>query len=61
MRAMTGYITVMGCRRCGRCDSVCSYGALVRLHDTVRIDHEKCNACLRCVVMCPNKALKLIE
>jgi ferredoxin len=58
---MAGFITVLGCRKCGKCDSVCNTGALLRIDGIARIEHEKCNLCLRCVVMCPNKALRFLE
>ncbi|SNQ62671.1 DUF362 domain-containing protein [Candidatus Methanoperedens nitratireducens] len=58
---MTGIIIVLGCRKCGKCDSVCNTGALERIDGIARIALEKCNLCMRCVVICPNKALKLLD
>ncbi len=58
---MTGFIIVLGCMKCGKCDSVCNTGALERIDGIARITHEKCNLCMRCVVICPNKALKLLD
>lgn len=58
---MTGLITVLGCMKCGRCDSVCDSGALERIEGIARINNNKCTECMRCVVVCPNKALKFLE
>jgi Fe-S-cluster-containing hydrogenase component 2 len=56
-----GFITVIGCNKCGRCDSVCPAGAIERIDGIARIIHEKCDLCMRCVIMCPNKALRVLE
>ncbi|MCZ7381616.1 MAG: 4Fe-4S binding protein [Candidatus Methanoperedens sp.] len=58
---MNGLITVIGCLKCGRCDSVCKGRALLRIDDIVRIDYDRCTQCMRCIIACPNKALKLLE
>jgi electron transport complex protein RnfB len=58
---MNGLITVIGCMKCGRCDSVCNAGALQRIDGMIRIDYDRCKQCMRCVIVCPNKALKLLE
>jgi len=57
----TGFITVIGCKKCGKCDSVCPMGAIETIDGMVRISHEKCDLCMLCVKICPNKALKLLE
>ncbi|MCZ7357713.1 MAG: 4Fe-4S binding protein [Candidatus Methanoperedens sp.] len=56
-----GFITVMGCMKCGKCDSVCDAEALDRIDGIARITQDKCNLCMRCVVMCPNKALRFLD
>lgn len=61
MNAMSGLITVLGCRKCGKCDSACNAGALVRTESIARIDYDKCTLCLQCIAVCPNKALTLLE
>ncbi|MCZ7391763.1 MAG: 4Fe-4S binding protein [Candidatus Methanoperedens sp.] len=58
---MNSSITVLGCMKCGRCDSACDSGALSRLDGITRINHDKCTQCLRCVIVCPNKALRLLD
>jgi len=57
------YITVIGCKKCRRCDSICPVMAIEHIDgtDRVKIIHEKCNLCMICVKMCPNKAVKLLE
>lgn len=56
-----GFITIIGCKKCGKCDGVCPAGALETIDGMVRIVHEKCDLCMRCVEICPNNALKAIE
>ncbi|VVB96388.1 4Fe-4S binding domain protein [uncultured archaeon] len=56
-----GFITVIGCRKCGKCDGVCETGALYHVDGLAMINHEKCNLCMKCVKICPNKALRLLE
>jgi len=56
-----GFITVIGCKKCGKCDNVCPTGAIEHIDGIARIIHEKCDLCLSCVKICPNKALKLLE
>lgn len=58
---MNGFITAIGCMKCGRCDSVCNAGALERFDGVVRIDYDRCTECMRCIVVCPNKALRFLE
>ncbi|MCX9013802.1 MAG: 4Fe-4S binding protein [Candidatus Methanoperedens sp.] len=56
-----GLIAVQGCRKCGRCNNICSTGALERIDGYSRINNELCELCMKCVIKCPNKALRLIE
>jgi ferredoxin len=56
-----GFITVIGCKKCGKCDNICPTGAIEYIDGVARIIHEKCDLCLVCVKICPNKALKLLE
>jgi electron transport complex protein RnfB len=56
---MDGFITVTGCMKCGKCDGMCE--AIDRYDGVIRIDYDKCTACMRCVVMCPNKAIRFLE
>ncbi len=58
---LDGYVVVSGCKRCGKCDSVCSTGALKKRDGYVYIDYELCNLCLKCIEVCPNKALVYFE
>ncbi len=58
---MNGAITVLGCMKCGRCDSACNDGALSRIDGIARIDYGRCTQCMRCVIACPNKALRVLE
>jgi len=56
-----GFIIVLGCKKCGKCDGVCQIRALTRVDGIARVDHEKCNLCMRCVKVCPNKALVYLD
>ncbi|MDD5615096.1 MAG: 4Fe-4S dicluster domain-containing protein [Candidatus Methanoperedens sp.] len=56
-----GFITVIGCNKCGKCDNVCPKRAIERIDGITRISHEKCDLCMGCVEIFPNKALKLLE
>lgn len=58
---VTGFITVIGCKKCGKCDNICPSGAIENIDGIVRISHEKCDLCMLCVKICPNKALKFLE
>lgn len=58
---LDGDVVVSGCKRCGKCDSVCSTGALKKRDGYVYIDYELCNLCLKCIEVCPNKALVYFE
>lgn len=58
---MPGFITVIGCKKCVKCGSVCPTGAIGFIDGVARISHEKCDLCMICVKICPNKALKLLE
>lgn len=56
-----GFIIVLGCKKCGKCEGVCETGAMAHVEGIVRIDHEKCDLCMRCVRICPNKALVYLD
>jgi len=56
-----GFIIVLGCKKCGKCDGVCETGALTHVDGTARIDNEKCDLCMRCIRVCPNKALMYLD
>ncbi|MDO9098660.1 MAG: 4Fe-4S binding protein [Candidatus Methanoperedens sp.] len=58
---MTDLKTVLGCMKWGRRNSVCNAGALERIDGIVRIYHDRCAECMRCVTVCPNKALVFLE
>jgi ferredoxin len=57
----TGFIIVLGCKKCGKCEGVCETGALAHVDGIARIDNEKCDLCMRCVRVCPNKALVYLD
>ncbi|MCC7575816.1 MAG: 4Fe-4S binding protein [Methanomethylovorans sp.] len=62
MVSSKGYIVVSGCKKCGRCKTVCPNFALKRtVDDRPKIDHDLCDRCMLCVRFCPNKALIYIE
>jgi pyruvate formate lyase activating enzyme len=47
------------CIECFKCAEVCSLGAIVK-DKSRRIDREGCNLCMRCVELCPSKALSRV-
>ena len=61
MAEQDGYIVVLGCKKCGKCDNVCPTGALQKDNGMVKIDYDKCTLCMKCVDVCPNKALVYME
>ncbi|PWB56062.1 MAG: ferredoxin [Candidatus Methanoperedenaceae archaeon] len=56
-----GFIIVLGCKKCGKCNGVCETGALTHVDGIAGIDQEKCSLCMRCVRVCPNKALVYLD
>jgi ferredoxin len=56
-----GFIIVLGCKKCGKCDGACETGALTHVDGIAMVDHEKCNLCMQCVKVCPNKALVYLD
>lgn len=49
------------CKKCKRCTTHCSYGALRFNGEKIVPDDSKCVACQRCVAMCPGKAIKVVQ
>ncbi|KKM69698.1 hypothetical protein LCGC14_1448150 [marine sediment metagenome] len=49
------------CRKCKRCINHCSFGALSFNGERIVAEDHKCVACQRCVVMCPGKAIRIIQ
>jgi len=49
------------CKKCKRCVSHCSYGALSFNGERIIADNSKCVACQRCVSMCPGNAIRIIK
>lgn len=49
------------CSRCGRCITVCPYGArsLDMTHDSIAVDEQLCQGCGSCMAVCPNSATVL--
>jgi glutamate synthase domain-containing protein 2 len=49
------------CKKCKRCVTHCSYGALSFNGERIIADDSQCVACQRCVAMCPGKAIRVIQ
>lgn len=49
-----------GCVGCGRCVKVCSSGAITVSDNLARIDYDKCDNCLQCVICCPKKCIEVV-
>src|SRR4030042_2054789 len=47
------------CKKCKRCISHCSYGALSFNGTQIVPNHEMCVACQRCMLMCPAAAISI--
>lgn len=45
------------CTRCGKCDSVCGVDAV----EQGNIDLHECHMCLKCVDICPEKAIRIVD
>ena len=49
-----------GCCGFGTCASVCPYDAIRIVDGLAVVDHEKCRACGKCVIACPNHLIEII-
>jgi len=49
------------CRKCKRCINNCSYGVFSFNGEKIVAESDKCVACQRCVVMCPEKAIHISQ
>ncbi|MHA1683950.1 MAG: glutamate synthase-related protein [Promethearchaeota archaeon] len=47
------------CKKCTRCVSSCSFGALSFNGERIVADNDKCVACQRCAVFCPADAIRI--
>ncbi|HDP99925.1 MAG TPA: 4Fe-4S dicluster domain-containing protein [bacterium] len=47
------------CDFCGSCVSVCLEDAIELFEARLEIDHDKCTECLRCIKVCPFRALEV--
>ncbi|WP_082087249.1 4Fe-4S binding protein [Methanococcoides methylutens] len=56
-----GYIAVIGCNNCGKCDNICPFGALQIRDGKATIDYSKCTVCMKCISVCPVKALVFVD
>lgn len=54
-------VAVLDCRGCGRCDNACQFGAIEKVGKKTKINYDKCTGCLKCVDVCPNKALVVMD
>lgn len=49
-----------GCIGCGKCQKVCSFGAITVENNLAYIDPQKCKLCRKCVNECPTGAIRLV-
>jgi len=49
------------CTRCGRCEAVCRFGAILALDGHFRVDPISCEGCTACATQCPVEAISLVE
>ncbi|MFW9941000.1 MAG: glutamate synthase-related protein [Candidatus Thorarchaeota archaeon] len=49
------------CKKCKRCINHCSFGVLSFNGEQIVAEDHKCVACQRCVVMCPGKAIRIVQ
>jgi uncharacterized protein (DUF362 family)/Pyruvate/2-oxoacid:ferredoxin oxidoreductase delta subunit len=52
-------IDVEKCTLCGRCQTMCPFGAITIADKTVQVDATKCEFCLCCTEVCKTKAIYL--
>jgi electron transport complex protein RnfB len=45
------------CIACKKCEKECKFDAIHVVNNLARIDYEKCKACAKCVLVCPQDAL----
>ncbi len=56
------YIAVTSCKACGACRDVCEVDALIfQGSRVIGIDYDKCNLCLKCVKVCKNNSLIVVD
>ncbi len=53
-------IDLSKCTRCGECEKICQFKAIVVLNDTVLTFPEMCHGCGGCTAVCPAAAVKEI-
>lgn len=46
-------INSFSCQKCGKCQQVCSHGAVKKVGEQYWIDHMLCNGCGACKNVCP--------
>jgi MinD superfamily P-loop ATPase len=49
------------CSFCGRCSEICAYNAIAVLKTRVLIFSELCHSCDGCRLLCPEKAITMVE
>jgi pyruvate formate lyase activating enzyme len=47
------------CLGCSSCIDICEQQAIVKGTTGVRIDHQRCNLCLKCAAVCPVEAIQV--
>ena len=47
------------CTLCGRCQTMCPFGAITIMDKTVQVDESKCEFCLCCTEVCKTEAIHL--
>ncbi len=55
------YIDYSICIRCGRCVSVCRFGALSLRNGVPIVDIDECEGCGVCAAVCPVHAIRMVE
>lgn len=43
-----GFIAIINCKKCSRCANICPNNAFYGTGETVKIDYEKCDLCMKC-------------
>ncbi|MDY6864437.1 MAG: 4Fe-4S binding protein [Halobacteriota archaeon] len=54
-------VAVLNCKGCGSCDNVCPVDAIKKINNKAVIDYDRCDSCLKCLEVCMNKSIVVVD